>query len=485
MKEQKDRLRPRALSRTLYRESESFTILRRRFVMTYRFLSAFDADNLAAAPLDAASFASAMRFFEPLLQTGAPLGLAISGGPDSMALALCLLRWQQHRAPHAPKLQAFLVDHRLRPESAQEAQEVQERLAAQGLPCEILVWTHDAVQTRIHVEARAARYRLLAEACRRHATHVLAVAHQAEDQAETVLERLAKGSGTDGLAGIAPQSPCPEAPDITLIRPLLAVPRARLTALCDEANVPFVTDPSNSAEKYARGRLRRVMPLLEAEGLTCARLLDLAARAAEDKEALAIQTDAFLDAHYRLEQGGVGVLDRKAFLALPAAIAHRALDKILRSFAPSPYPVQRAKRARLLESLAGEETLPPRSLNGVLLSARAQTFLLMREATAIRDARTVHPGETLCWDHRWQVSIAADFCPLSDPSAPLTLRKLGTPSRAFLDPLAPTLCRDVPQSRARAALPALWQGDALVGLPSFGDGLSVQFVKKCPLPTPS
>lgn len=440
--------------------------------MTYRFLSAFDAAEEAAAPLDAAFFAALMRPFEALFMPGSVLGIAVSGGPDSMALAYCLGRWAKTRQTQALSLRAFLVDHRLRPESADEAKTVKERLEALDIPCQISVWEHEAIHTRVHVLARAARYHLLEAACRANGIQTLALAHQAEDQAETVLERLAKGSGTDGLAGIAAQNRLSAPSNLTLIRPLLCVPKARLIATCHEARLAFVEDPTNGAAKYARGRLRRVMPLLESEGLSLPRLLDLAARAAEDKEALGTLTETFLQQAYREDDGGTGSLSRTAFLELQPAIAHRALDQIMRRIAPHPYPLERAKRLRLIEALRGKEALKPYNLGGVLVVPAQDQIHFFREAAQIHDCRAIEPGTSFVWDHRWHIELT------SAPRAAhqnLEIRKLGLYPRADIEKHAPELARALPQSRARAALPALWQGDRLLALPTLKGPLNAVF----------
>ena len=201
--------------------------------------------------------------FAPLLQTFAPLAdkiaLAISGGGDSMALALCVKRWAQR-----PCI-AFIVDHGLRAESATEATLVKSRLEQIGIQTEILRWEHAPLAGRVHEKARTARYNLLTEACRRHGADDLLIAHHRDDQAETILMRLSKGSGVEGLAGMAAQS---VRDGIRFLRPFLSVPKTRLIATCETENIPFVTDPSNKSEKYARGRLRNIMPLLATEGMT-------------------------------------------------------------------------------------------------------------------------------------------------------------------------------------------------------------------------
>ncbi|HZD25370.1 MAG TPA: tRNA lysidine(34) synthetase TilS, partial [Alphaproteobacteria bacterium] len=152
-------------------------------------------------PLTAAEFAALMAPFAPFEATPA-LAVAVSGGADSLALALLADGWARRRGGVAT---ALTVDHGLRPEAAAEARRVGRWLAARGIPHRILRWRGDKPATAVQAKARAARYALLADWCRRHGVLHLLTAHHRGDQAETVLMRLAHGSGVDGLAGMARQ----------------------------------------------------------------------------------------------------------------------------------------------------------------------------------------------------------------------------------------------------------------------------------------
>ncbi|MDD3182539.1 MAG: tRNA lysidine(34) synthetase TilS, partial [Alphaproteobacteria bacterium] len=192
------------------------------------------------------------RLLAPFVKTSERIAVAVSGGPDSMALTFLVKQLKTSEG-----LLALIVEHGLRDESAQEAAEVATRLRAMEIETEILPWRHDGVKSRVHVKAREARYGLLIDACKRHGITTLALAHHAGDQAETILMRFAKGSGIDGLAGM---SAVTEVDGVRLVRPLLGKPKARLIATCEAHHIVYVTDPSNEADKYARGRLRRVLP---------------------------------------------------------------------------------------------------------------------------------------------------------------------------------------------------------------------------------
>jgi tRNA(Ile)-lysidine synthase len=187
--------------------------------------------------------------------------LAVSGGPDSLALLLMATIWS--RDSGTPVF-AATVDHGLRPDAAEEAAYVGEVSAALGVPHAVLTWRGPHPKTRIQELAREARYRLLSEHARSVGADVLMTAHHADDQAETILFRLLHGSGVAGLAGIREET---QAYGLTLARPLLHLRKAELEQVCNAHSVRFIRDPSNIDPRYARTAMRRLTALLEAEGL--------------------------------------------------------------------------------------------------------------------------------------------------------------------------------------------------------------------------
>lgn len=213
--------------------------------------------------------------------------LAVSGGPDSVALMWLAARWR-HARKTGPRLVAVTVDHGLRQESAREARGVRQLAKALGLDHMTLRWTGEKPKTGLPSAARDARYKLLARAARRHdASHVF-TAHTQDDQAETVIMRLSRGSGLAGLGAMARQS---ARDDMVLARPLLGVPKSRLIATLKKAGISFADDPTNRDPRYTRPRLRALMPALAAEGADARNLARLASRLARANAALDIMTD--------------------------------------------------------------------------------------------------------------------------------------------------------------------------------------------------
>jgi tRNA(Ile)-lysidine synthase len=416
---------------------------------------AFKTPSAATEPLTASAFATLMQPFVPV---SLRLAVAVSGGPDSMALAWYVHNWT---AVHQGDLRAFIVDHGLRPDSASEATATQQQLARIGLKAEILRWEHPPIASRIHLLARKARYRLLIEACQRHAITDLLLAHHQDDQAETILMRLAKGSGVDGLAGMATQN---TVHGLRLLRPLLHVPKDRLIAACQAAQMRYISDPSNGSSQFARGRLRRVMPLLATEGLTIDRMIDLAARAADVKAALDYYTLDFLRISSHRDDAGTLRIDLDKLRTAQTTIAQRAVQTCLQTFNAQRYPPEHASLLLLVEALLALKPMTPRTLHGCLVSRTTTQAVFMREEAAIADHATLHDGERVQWDNRWHVLLMA-----SDPSLSYTIRPLGNQPHDVVDSLAPGLRRKIPQGRARATLPALWQGAKLVKIPTLGD----------------
>jgi tRNA(Ile)-lysidine synthase len=246
--------------------------------------------------------------------------LAISGGADSVALMLIAARWSGR---DVTSIEVATLDHGLRDDSRQEAEQVAGWAKALGFPHHLLTWEGEKPRTRIQERARQARYRLLQECAARIGADHIITAHHADDQAETVLLRLTRGSGPAGLAGMAAFT---ELGEVTLARPLLAVPKADLVGLCEAAGHTFLGDPSNENPAFARTRLRKLRRVLEAEGLDRAALLRLARRAARAEAALA-ETASSIRRGLPAERASTRVRIRPEALAqLPEEIFLRILE---------------------------------------------------------------------------------------------------------------------------------------------------------------
>jgi tRNA(Ile)-lysidine synthase len=277
-------------------------------------VSAADAAALAP-PLSAAE---ATALFADLVSAPA-LILAVSGGPDSTALLWLAARWRARRK-RGPKLIAVTVDHGLRPESAREAKQVARLARKLGIAHRTLHWSGKKPASRLQERARSARYGLLADAARAAgAAHVL-TAHTLDDQAETVLLGLARGSGPDAVAGMRVVAP-------PLLRPLLAIPRAATVQACRDAALEAWADPHNADRRFARVRVRLdALPALEAAigpGVAAA-LARTADQVQEDAAALDALAAELAPELAELADGGIA-LPVDALAANPPALRHRLI----------------------------------------------------------------------------------------------------------------------------------------------------------------
>jgi tRNA(Ile)-lysidine synthase len=270
--------------------------------------------------------------------------LAVSGGADSTALMVLAQRWRRRRA-RGPDLVVATVDHGLRRGSRAEAKSVGALARRLGLSHQILPWRGAKPKTGIEATARAVRYRLLAELAQRLGAEAIATAHTLDDQAETMLMRLAAGSGPVGLAGMRPRD---VRDGIVLLRPFLAVRKARLVATLAHAGIQWADDPMNADPAFARVRLRAAGAVLAREGLTPERLGRLAERMARHEDAVAAAVRTMRPRIADPERPGR--LDGRALITAPEEIALRLLaDEIARVGARCA--AERPLRLQRLEAL--------------------------------------------------------------------------------------------------------------------------------------
>lgn len=299
--------------------------------------------NAPAADTPPVSAAEARALFKPFAREKV-IALAISGGPDSLAMLWLAARWRGARKS-GPNLLAFTLDHGLRPEAAREARDVGKIAASLGVAHRVLRWRGDKPRSGIQEAARAARYRLMIAAARKAGASYLLTAHTQDDQAETMMFRLARGSGLAGLRAMQMFTPRDGA---IIARPFLDVSKARLISTLAGAGLAPAQDPSNADPRFARVRWRALMPALAEEGLTAPRLAVLARRAA--------RADAALEAMVDATQAGVEAQGRArsmpftAFCALADEIGLRLLGRLVDEIGHEG-PAELAKLEALFDAL--------------------------------------------------------------------------------------------------------------------------------------
>ena len=317
-----------------------------------------------------------------------PGAVALSGGGDSLALMHLLAQWAKAR--YLPPPVALVVDHALRKESASEARQAAAFAKKAGLTAHILTRKDLAPKSGIEAAARDARYGLMANWLQKHGIATLYVGHTLDDQAETFLLRLGRGSGLDGLSAMRALAPFPVTrfAALNLARPLLGVARTGLRAYLKELKQTWLEDPMNSETRFARSRIRRLMPALEAAGLVPRRIADAAAHLARARVALELATEAVL-ARAARPDGARMLLDAQALMAAPRELGLRALATLLMGVSGELYRPRFEALERLFDSIAAGKLGGGATLHGcrVFPAPRAaqtfgvKTLVLSRESS--------------------------------------------------------------------------------------------------------
>ncbi len=401
------------------------------------------------APLTDAEIAD---LFAPLAGATA-IAIAVSGGADSLALldAVARLRAMSGR----PEAIVLTVDHGLRPGSSSESARVVAIAESRELASRILVWEGTKPAGDIEAAARQARYRLLVGAAREFGVSHLLTAHHRDDQAETFLMRLERGSGVFGLGAMRRIIEVDD--DLSLFRPFLDVARTRLAATTVAAGLVAVDDPMNTDPRFLRARIRRLMPTLAAVGIDASVLAATAARLGKAADAIDQAVDALVAAAVKVDALAIATLAPGAFLAAPEAVRLRLLARLLVAIGGESYPPRFERLQALHDRLAGDAAPVKLTLAGVVIEKRRGTLVFYRESGRHGLAEVaVGPGRSLVWDHRFRVEAG--------PGAPagLTLRGLGEDGRREIG----AKITGVPAA-ALAALPAVAAAGRILAVPSI------------------
>jgi tRNA(Ile)-lysidine synthase len=403
-----------------------------------------------AAPLTPDDFAALMMPFAPF-ERGPHLAVAVSGGGDSMALLLLADDWARAQGG---RVTALTVDHGLRAEAAAEAAQVARWCSARGIEHVTLTRAGPMPQSGLQAMARDARYRLLEGWCRDHGVLHLLLAHQRDDQAETVAIRDAAHSGIDGLAGMASIS---ERGAVRLLRPLLSMTRTTLRDFLDACGQGWIEDPSNRNRAFTRVRMRDALgeapaaSVLAHLGSTGTRLGRVrAAREAEDAQGLA----RWLTLH----PAGFAWLDPAA-VAGSDALGGKALGAILATVSGSAYP-PRSERIERLKLDLTEGLRQGRTLGGCLVVRRHGKILICREPAPVAPPVPIPAGAAVHWDGRFLATL--------DPVAGggFWVGALGQDAAAVAREAPKTALAAVPFA-ARAGLPALRDAKGVVAVPAL------------------
>jgi tRNA(Ile)-lysidine synthase len=402
------------------------------------------------SPLGDDEFAALMERLGPF-EARPHLAVAVSGGRDSLCLAILLQRWA---SPRRGRITALTVDHGLRPESAAEAAQVRRWLAARGIAHRTLRWQRNSAARHfpggLQAAARDARYRLLCAACRELGILHLALAHQRDDQAETFLLRLDRGSGPDGLAAIAPIA---DRQGIRLLRPLLPVPRARLAATLQAWRQNWIDDPSNEDDAHTRIRLRRLLPSLAETGVTPARLVGTATALGQARQAMEDAVADLLAAVAEIDPAGYLRLDPVGLASAPAEVSRRALARCLMTIGGGAYAPRQERLLRLHGRIAGGRLSGGATLGGCRIARQKDSLVICRELAAVGPPCPLPANASVVWDGRFALALA------SRPRQPGRFQVAALGEEGYRSVLAhrPDLRGHPIPALARPVLPALWQ----------------------------
>lgn len=414
-------------------------------------------DRPRPAPAVAVSDAEFAALAGPAFAGIGSVVLAVSGGSDSMALMHLAARWTKDTGRARPHLVVATVDHGLRPSSAKEAAWVAERATELGLAHETLTWSGPKPKSRIQESAREARYALLAGLAERIGPPpaAIAVAHHRDDQAETLLMRLARGSGIGGLAAMQPTRAL-DVSGIMLVRPLLSLPKARLIATLQAMGQSWIEDPSNEAVDFERVRLRKARASLEAAGLTNDMLASSARRLARANAALQTATSELQTRIARLNDGAYAAIDVERFAHAPEELRLRVLQRILSCFGGTSPAPRLSQIETLVERLATTPSRFTATLGGCLVRVETKEIRVFREpGRKGLESLRLEPGQRAIWDGRFRIAV--------DPRCPHAIE---------IRPMTPDLLADARSNRtgfrstlprnAALTLPGAWHGDKLL-----------------------
>ncbi|MGE0753788.1 MAG: tRNA lysidine(34) synthetase TilS [Alphaproteobacteria bacterium] len=409
-------------------------------------VSAVHEATTAAHPLNNhyAVVMAAEGYFEP----HPVLAIGVSGGPDSMALLLLSHRWVRSRGG---KVIALTVDHGLRPEAAQEASWVKQQCRALGIRQHILRYDGPPITAGIQETARTIRYKLLADWCHTHGVLHLLTAHHAGDQAETLLFRLARGSGLTGLAGIATDS---VRLGVRLIRPLLNVQKTELVNYLQAEQHQWVEDPSNSNPAYSRTQFR-----IHLGAHIITRATEITKSVHRFRSRLELKEASCLTECVSIYPAGYATLNYETFMAVPPVLAGKILGRVLHTVSGSHTPPRSQTVAQLYTDL---KTTPlRRTVHGCMLQWKNKhgLYYISRELAATSPPYVLQPGKSTRWDNRFDVW----FEPGGTLKQNVTIGPLGTSGLAQL-PDMPSYARNLPPA-VRQAFIALFYLEEVLCVP--------------------
>ena len=316
-----------------------------------------------------------IKYFEKILDKKQQYAVAVSGGPDSLALAFLTKYFSKK---FNTKFYYYLVDHKLRSGSDIEAKNVQKLLKKINIYCKILKWNGLKPKNNIQAIARINRYSLLIKECQKRKIKNIILGHHKDDRNENFFIRLTRGSGLKGLISFTEKT---KNFNVNFLRPLINFEKSQLINISKNVFNFYVKDPSNIDLNFKRVRIRNLMTELEKEGLDKNKLnLTLNNLTSSNNAIEYYSKKNILENSYANLKNKFFIL-KKDFFMQPNEIVFRSISSIISSVSNNYYPPRGKSIIKLLESFKNRENIKKLTLGGCLFKKVNETIIISKEIT--------------------------------------------------------------------------------------------------------
>ena len=324
------------------------------------------------------------------------IALAVSGGRDSMALMYLVYRWKAHLALNI-EIEVLTVNHNLRKAAEDECGFVQKIAKNYGFKHKVLIWEHEHVETSIQEKARKARYQLMLDYVREENIDTILTAHTSDDNIETFIMRLAKGSGLDGLKSI---NEIRHEDGIQIERPILSLSRSITTEILRSMGNEWVDDPTNDDESFERVKIRNNISSLSSFNISSGNLTKTIQRLARAHESISFFTDLLSQELVELNELGYADVNFDKLRNYPKEIILRVFAKALTDINGGTVSLSS------LEAVFAEliKTERSKTLNGCQIIPQKNKYVIVRENRGISPVE-IKINERISWDGRFDVHL--------------------------------------------------------------------------------
>ncbi len=391
------------------------------------------------------------------------LAVAVSGGADSMCLCLLMNLWARS---NGLCIVALTVDHLLRAESTAEAEKVLYWMQQRGIEHHTLSWKKESPPANLQDSARQARYKLLIEWCSQNHVKYLALAHNLDDQFETVMQRLAHHSGPSGLAGI-PLARSTE--HVKILRPLLNYSKSQIIETLRHLNQEWIEDPSNQNTKFTRIKIRQQQERWSSYGLSKERVLQLKQKMVQQRMLKESQVQDFLAQHMTSHAEGYVLLDYEHLIAQDSQLLELTIIHLLKFVSGRIYPPRQENLNHAIYQISLRHNT---TIHGCILQLWQGKLLICREAHNMEPTKNFQGLETVIWDNRYQITLK-DSPELDDA-------RIQSLDNSWLDLKSNPHLMSLPTA-VRPTLPSIWLKERLLCVPHLDYDGNLDVVKECKL----